>query len=124
MRHPYCLLAGAKHYQLNSIFGNSARHQKRQGEPVVLVHPDDAARHNLVDGMVIKVFNDRGEFHAQVSVSDEVRRGVISTTKGSWPGDRSGNRWVNATVAERASDMGNGTVFNDNRVSIECAPEL
>ena len=68
------------------------------------------------------MFNARGEFRATVRVSDRVRPGVAAASKGFWPKRVEGASNVNATVAERDSDMGGGAVFHDNRVQAERAP--
>ena len=121
-KYPFCLIAGAKHFFLNSIFANSPRHVRREEEGVIVLHPADAEARGLSEGSVCRVFNDRGEFQAVVATRETVRRGVISTTKGSWPGRMPGRSWVNATVPERDSDMGGGATFHDNRVQVERLP--
>jgi hypothetical protein len=50
-------------------------------------------------------------------VSDRVRPGVASTTKGHWA-KLNGGATVNATIDERDADMGHGAVFHDNRVEV------
>ena len=65
------------------------------------------------------VGNARGTFLAVAELTDRVRPGVVASTKGRWPGAGAN---VNATVAERDSDMGGGAVFHDNRVRVERAP--
>ena len=47
---------------------------------------------------------------------------VVAATKGYWPKWVAGAANVNATVAERDSDMGGGAVFHDNRVEVAAAP--
>jgi anaerobic selenocysteine-containing dehydrogenase len=82
------------------------------------MHPTDAAARGLTDGCQARVFNERGEFQARVVLSERVRPGVVATTKGRWPRHLAGRSNVNATVAERDSDMGGGAVFHDNRVEV------
>jgi hypothetical protein len=53
------------------------------------------------------------------AITDGVRRGVVASTKGRWPGLVGGGSTVNATVDERDSDMGGGAVYHDNRVEVE-----
>lgn len=107
------LLAPANHHLLNSTFSTSERHGKA-GHPTVELHPDDAERLGLAHGDDAEIRNDRGAFRAEVVVSDLARPGVAATTKGR-PARPSG---VNATVAERDADMGQGAVYHDNRVWI------
>jgi hypothetical protein len=63
----------------------------------------------------------RGAFTALVEVTDRVRRGVVASTKGRWPGCVKGGATVYATVDERDADMGGGAVVHDDRVEVERA---
>ncbi|WJR79227.1 molybdopterin-dependent oxidoreductase [Bradyrhizobium sp. NP1] len=122
-KYPLALIAAAKHYQLNSIFANSPGHSKRQGSTKVLIHPVDAASRGITAGTPVRVFNDRGAFFAVAELTDGVRPGLLASTKGAWPSLERGSSTVNATVAERDSDMGGGAVFHDNRVECEAASD-
>jgi anaerobic selenocysteine-containing dehydrogenase len=117
-RYPLALIAPASHYLLNSMFANVPDLERRQGSPSIVLHPDDAAARGLLDGDLVRVHNDRGEFRATVRVSDAVRPGVAAASKGFWPKRVPGAANANATVAERDSDMGGGAVFHDNRVEV------
>lgn len=65
------------------------------------------------------VANARGSFFAVAEVSDRIRPGVVASSKGRWPRDAKQGATVNATVDERDSDMGGGTVYHDNRVRVD-----
>ena len=117
-RHPLALIAPASHYFLNSMFSNVPDLEARQGPPTVVLHLEDAAARGLGDGDTARIYNDRGAFSATVRVSDRVRPGVVAAAKGFWPKRVPGAATVNATVAERDSDMGGGAVFHDNRVEV------
>jgi len=67
----------------------------------------------------VRVGNARGSFIAVADVTDRVRPGVVASPKGRWPRDSKEGTTVNATVAERDSDMGGGAVYHDNRVQVE-----
>ena len=110
------LIAHGNHFLMNSMFANSAAHAKA-GQPVVAVHPVDAERRSLVDGQRVRVANDRGEFDADVAVTDRTRPGVAAMTKGHWP-KLSGGSTINATTLEIDADMGRGAIFHDNQVWI------
>jgi anaerobic selenocysteine-containing dehydrogenase len=112
------LIAPASHWFLNSTFANKPDLQARAGEPLVEIHPDDAAARGLETGDRARVENARGGFEAEVVVSDRVRPGVIASTKGYWLKHIRGGANVNATVDERDADMGGGAVFHDNRVEV------
>jgi anaerobic selenocysteine-containing dehydrogenase len=119
--YPLALITPASHHFLNSIFANIPAQLARSGAPTLLIHPADAAPRGITDGASVRVFNARGWFAAAAAVSDRVRRGVVASPKGRWPG-LSGGATPNATVDERDSDMGGGAVYHDNRVEVAAAP--
>jgi len=116
--YPFALVSPADHYYLNSIFANLPRQQRRSGAATLQIHPEDAAPLGIAGGDAVRVSNARGAFEAVAALTDRVRRGVVASTKGRWPGDGAN---PNATVAERDADMGGGAVFHDNRVRVERA---
>ncbi len=118
-RYPLALIAPAAHYFLNSTFANVPRHAEQQGPPRIVLHPIDAQQRELREGDAVRVYNDRGEFRAIVTISDCVRPGVAASIKGFWPKRVVGAANANVTVAERDSDMGGGAVFHDNRVEVQ-----
>ncbi|HKD16835.1 MAG TPA: molybdopterin dinucleotide binding domain-containing protein, partial [Thermoanaerobaculia bacterium] len=119
--YPFALITPADHYFLNSIFANVPRQERRSGAITLAIHPDDAAPLGIAAGDEVRVGNARGSFVAVADVSDRVRRGVVASTKGRWPGRSREGATVNATVDERDSDMG-GAVFHDNRVRVDKLP--
>jgi anaerobic selenocysteine-containing dehydrogenase len=117
--HPLALITPANHYFLNSIFANVPRQQQRSGLATLLIHPDDAAPGCIATGDEVCVSNVRGSLFAIADVTDQVRQGVVASTKGRWPGSSTDGTTVNATVDDRDSDMGLGAVYHDNRVRVE-----
>ena len=77
------------------------------------------APRRISPGDEVRVGNARGSFIAVADVTDRVRPGVVASPKGRWPRDSKEGTTVNATVAERDSDMGGGAVYHDNRVQVE-----
>ncbi len=57
---------------------------KIQGREPVLMNPGDAAARDIEDGMVVRVFNDRGAVLAGARISDGVMPGVIELCTGAW----------------------------------------
>jgi biotin/methionine sulfoxide reductase len=70
------------HSQLDN--GSVSRAGKIRGREPMLINPQDAAARAIEDGAVVRVFNDRGACLAGVSVSDEVRPGVVALATGAW----------------------------------------
>lgn len=52
-------------------------------EPCV-INPQDAAARGIADGDVVRVFNDRGQMLAGVTISDKVMPGVVQIYEGGW----------------------------------------
>jgi anaerobic selenocysteine-containing dehydrogenase len=121
-RYPLVLITSASHYFLNSMFGNVPTLGKKAGPPRVWLHPSDAARRQLDEGVRARVFNDRGEFQAIVTITDAVQPGVAVSPKGYWPKLTLSGTNANATVDERDSDMGQGAVYHDTRVDVQAVP--
>jgi anaerobic selenocysteine-containing dehydrogenase len=121
-RFPLVLLAPASHFFLNSMFANKPDLLRKAGPPWIVLHPVDAERRGLKVGDRVHIYNDRGRFIALVEISDRVRPSVAATTKGYWPKNQEGGTNINATVAERDTDIGFGPVFHDNRVEVALAP--
>jgi trimethylamine-N-oxide reductase (cytochrome c) len=54
------------------------------GREPCLISPQDAAARGIVDGDVVRVFNDRGQILAGASITDTIRPGVICVSEGGW----------------------------------------
>jgi anaerobic selenocysteine-containing dehydrogenase len=117
-RFPLVLLSPPEHTFLNSTFVNVAALAKAAGPTTVLLNPTDAARRGLVDGDVVRVWNDRGDFEARVVITNDVRPGVAASYGVRWP-RLSGGKTVNDTTSQGESDLGGGALFYDNAVEVE-----
>ena len=70
------------HSQLDH--GSHCRAAKiNQREPIML-HPRDAEARNLIDGDVVRVFNQRGSCLGGVVIDDQVMPGVVQMSTGAW----------------------------------------
>jgi biotin/methionine sulfoxide reductase len=70
------------HGQLDS--GRVAAADKIQGRERLRMNPVDATARGLVDGQVVRVFNDRGAVAAGVEVTEAIRPGVVAMATGAW----------------------------------------
>ncbi|MEE4959048.1 molybdopterin guanine dinucleotide-containing S/N-oxide reductase [Pseudomonas alliivorans] len=80
------LLSNQPRTRLHSQYdhGSYSRSSKiREREPLTM-NPKDAQARGIVDGDVIKVFNERGAFLAGVIVSEAIRPGVVQIATGAW----------------------------------------
>ena len=116
-RFPLTLISSPRHQFLNSTFVNVAS-LRRDAEPEVTLHPDDAASRGIVAGVRVDVFNDRGAFSATARIGDMVRPGVVWAPSVWWAKLTADGRNANETTSQRITDMGNGPVFYDNLVEV------
>lgn len=112
--HPLALISPATPKQISSTFGQLDRRPA-----AVLVHPDDAAARGLQDGARVRIFNQLGEVRCRVSVTADVRPGVVSLAKGLWSHHTENGATANALCPDALADLGGGATFNDARVQIE-----
>ena len=117
-RFPFVLVTPAVRYFLNSTFASLDWHRAKSGPMRVLLNPEDAAAHGITDGVEVKVYNDRGAFHATAVITDRLRPGVAMAPKQYWRRLTPGAATPNATTPERDADMAGGPTFHDNRVDI------
>ena len=82
-----------------SAWSNSVRFAGQGDEPVVLVHPADAARRGIVAGDWVALTSESGSLVATAGVDESIREGVVSVTHGH-PGSMTGT----LTSSTRAVD--------------------
>jgi biotin/methionine sulfoxide reductase len=99
-RYPLDLISNQPKTRLHSQWdhGETSLEGKTDGRERVGLHPSDAAERGLAVGDVVRVFNDRGECLASVTIGDHLMPGVVQLPTGAWfdpdgPGGicRSGN---------------------------------
>lgn len=117
-RYPLSLMSAKPHQFINSCFANLPKHAKLQGEPRLVIHPEDAAQRGIKDGQVVKVFNDRGTFQVPALVNDMTRRGIVVAPLGYWQKLSHANNTVNAATAATFADMGHAAAVGDCLVEV------
>jgi anaerobic selenocysteine-containing dehydrogenase len=117
-RYPISLISPKPHAFLNSQYANVPIQQRRMGDQIVIIHPNDAAARNVKDGDYVRVFNDRGSFEGKAELSTDVQEGLAAANLGYWPSlTRSGSA-VNATTSSLHCNLGGAGCQSDNRVEI------
>ena len=117
-RYPLSMVSPKSHAFLNSSFGNLRTQMRHSGEQMVMIHPADAGQRGIADGGEVRVFNDRGNFHAVARVTDDARQGVVVAPMGYWAkGSRNGYT-VNAINPPAFADYGNAPTFSDTLVEV------
>ncbi|HEX5615990.1 MAG TPA: molybdopterin-dependent oxidoreductase [Acidimicrobiia bacterium] len=110
---PLTLISPATAKTINSMFA-----EFDPPEAVLRVHPDDAETRAIVDGALVRVWNDRAELSVRAVLDDTLRPGVVAMPKGLWRRDVPGGLTVNAFAPDDLSDLAGGATFNDARVDI------
>lgn len=112
---PLLLVTPASDRRITSTFGNlpSSAHT-----PPLDMHPDDARARGLQNGMQVKVWNELGEVHLPLRITDEVRPGVVSSLKGAWFKTSDNGQTVSALAPGHHADLAGGACYNDTRVEV------
>jgi anaerobic selenocysteine-containing dehydrogenase len=113
------MTAKSAHHFLNSTYANLPRHLAGEGEPLVDLHPDDAADRGIGSGDVVRVHNARGEVTARARVGDVVGRGVVALPSGWWGSRSPGGTAANELTTDELTDRGGGGAFHSARVEVE-----
>jgi anaerobic selenocysteine-containing dehydrogenase len=82
------------------------------------MHSTDAVVRGLEDGDAVRVFNDLGEVHCQLTVTPAIRPGTVSLPKGLWRRSTKNGFTGTALVSDALTDIGGGACFNDARVQV------
>jgi anaerobic selenocysteine-containing dehydrogenase len=120
-RFPLAFISPPAHHFLNSTFSAQPSLARREGEPSLTLHPEDARSRGIVEGDQVRVFNDRGAFLARALVSEAARPGVAVGLSIWWAKACPGGRNVNAVTSQELTDMGGGATFYDVLVEVQKA---
>ena len=82
------------------------------------MHPEDARARGLSDAARVRVWNDLGEIHLRLEITEAVRPGVVSTLKGGWFRTSDNGQTVSALCPGHHADISGGACFNDTRVEV------
>jgi anaerobic selenocysteine-containing dehydrogenase len=120
-RYPLAMISPPARNFLNSSFVNVESLRDIEGEPLLEMHAEDAAPRGLADGQVVRVFNDRGEYHCKLRVSSRARPGVVNGLGIWWRKLGLAGTNVNELTSQRLTDLGRAPVFYDCLVEVRPA---
>ena len=118
-RYPLAMISPPARNFLNSSFVNLRSLRDIEGEPLLEIHPDDAAARGIESGAVVRVFNDRGEYRCKATVSQRARRGVVNGLGIWWRKLGLAGTNVNQVTSQQLTDLGRGPVFYDCLVEVQ-----
>lgn len=88
---------------------------KKNSTPRIQMNNIDAEQRNIIDGDLVRVFNDRGEIEIVAEVGDIIKSGTAHVYEGWGEAYKAS---VNKLILGRKTDIGNGTAFHDCLVEI------
>lgn len=122
---PLAMISPPARNFLNSSFVNVKSLRDIETEPVLEIHPDDAAARGITTGAVVKIFNQRGTYRCKAAVSTRARPGVVNGMGIWWRKMGMDGSNINQLTSQNLTDMGRGPVFYDCLVEVVLdAPKL
>ena len=106
---------------LNSTFVNVQSLRDIESEPLLEIHPQDAAARGITDGAVVEVFNDRGRYLCKARVGERARPGVVNGLGIWWRKLGLDGTNVNELTSQKLSDLGRAPVFYDCLVEVKAS---
>jgi anaerobic selenocysteine-containing dehydrogenase len=117
-RYPLAMISPPARHFLNSTFVNVKSLRDIEAEPVVELHPADAAARALTDGQAVRVFNDRGSYHCTARINQRARPGVVNGLGVWWRKMGRNGTNVNELTHQRLTDLGQAPAFYDCLVEV------
>jgi anaerobic selenocysteine-containing dehydrogenase len=118
---PFRLATSPSRSFLNSTFSETAGSRRRQPEPTVFVHPDDAAELGIGEGDRVVLGNRRGTVELTASLFSGMQRGVL-IAEGVHPNSAHGSgRGINTLIGSDPVRPFGGAAFHDCAVWLQGA---
>ncbi len=118
-RYPLAMISPPARHFLNSSFVNVKSLRDIEGEPVLEISAEDAAARSIVSGSVVRVFNDRGQYHCKAVISARARPGVVNGLGIWWRKLGLQRTNVNELTSQKLTDLGRAPVFYDCLVDVQ-----
>ena len=117
--YPLAMISPPARNFLNSSFVNIKSLRDMEGEPLLEIHPDDAATRQVKDGAMVRVFNDRGSYECKAQITTRAQAGMVVGLGIWWRKLGLDGKNVNELTSQRLTDMGRAPVFYDCAVQVE-----
>ncbi|WP_428663879.1 molybdopterin-containing oxidoreductase family protein [Reyranella sp.] len=115
---PFRLVVPPARGFLNTTFSETPGSKKREGEPRALIHENDAARLGIVEGMLVRLGNGRGEVCLRARPALTAQPGVV-IVEGNWPSDAYPDGvGINTLIGADPVPPNGGAAFHDTAVRI------
>ena len=113
--YPLRLLTLKRHYSINSSYGALPVLLRAEPEPLLELNAADAEVRGIVEGQLVRVWNDRGSVSYRAHVTDRLRAGTVAVPFGPW---MRADGSVNSLTSDRLGDLGHGPTFCDILVEV------
>src|SRR5262245_324846 len=114
-RYPLRLLTLKRHYSINSSYGALPVLLRAEPEPLLELNALDAQARGIVEGQLVRVWNDRGSVSYRAHVTNRLRSGTVAAPFGPWIRAKGS---VNSLTSDRLGDLGHGPTFCDILVEV------
>ena len=115
---PLAMISPPARNFLNSSFVNLQSLRDIENEPVLEMHPEDAHMRGIQEGDVIRVFNQRGNYHCKARLNNRARPGVVNGLGIWWRKLGLNGTNVNELTSQNLTDIGRAPVFYDCCVEV------
>lgn len=119
-RFPLTLLFSHSRHRIHSTFANLPKFKQLEPEPMVEIHPADAAHRAIANDQRVRVYNERGSVCLKARLSADLKPGVVVIAEGSWVKDFPAGDPYSLTH-ELVSPTSENYAFFDTLVEIEAA---
>ena len=117
--YPLAMISPPARNFLNSTFVNVKSLRDIEGEPLIEMHESDAATRGLQPGSMVRVFNQRGEYHCKLSINSRARPGVVNGLGVWWRKLGTNGTNVNELTHQQLTDLGRAPSFYDCLVEVK-----
>lgn len=119
--YPLAMISPPARNFLNTTFVNVMSLRGTEGEPYLDLHPHDAQVRGIIDGDMVRAFNDRGSMLMKARVTDKTREGLVVALSIWWKKYAGDGKNANELTSQRLTDMGRAATFYDVLVQVEKA---
>jgi anaerobic selenocysteine-containing dehydrogenase len=119
--YPLAMISPPARNFLNSTFVNVMSLRDTEGEPYLDIHPQDANARGILNGDMVRTFNERGSMIMKARVTDKARVGLVVGLSIWWKKYAGDGKNTNELTSQRLTDMGRAATFYDVLVQVEKA---
>ena len=117
--YPLAMISPPARNFLNSTFVNVMSLRDTEGEPYLDIHPQDANARGILNGDMVRAFNERGSMIMKARVTEKTRAGLVVGLSIWWKKYAGDGKNANELTSQRLTDMGRAATFYDVLVQVE-----